>query len=285
MSATAPVGLYARDLAELPPDEMLQDFPAGLVAHPPRWAWRALLPHLGYGRCYLCRAPWWIASGHSVNWGFQGQFALCSRCWDGATIQQRIAAHAWITACWSAADRRATGWPLIEAAVRIDGNEGEHLVKILGEDMAREYAHLAGEGCRLILGEAGLAEVAARLPREPGTWQDRHVHQVVTRVRYQLDMRFDEVDVNHGQAATPIAGSDQLLVGPATVVTFSGAHERGLGALVFSPYAGWFLQPTTSDPDVLGPLVPRGGDVAPAPSVVADEVMVMLATGSTLWPV
>jgi hypothetical protein len=281
VSATAPVGLFARDLQELPPDEMLQDFPAGLVAHAPRWSWGALLPSFGYGRCYLCRSPWWIATGHSVRWNFHGQFALCLRCWDDATIQQRIQAHAWVTACWAAA--AWTGeWPLIEAAVRIDGHEAE----FLGEILTKERAELLAEGALLILGEAALTELAATLPREPGTWQDRHVHQVVTRLRYQLDLRFDEVDVDHAHAAMSIAGSDQLLTGPATVVTLSDTRERGLVALVFSPYGGWFFQPTTSDPDEFAPLVPRGGEVAPPPSVVSDEVMVMLATGdATLWPV
>jgi hypothetical protein len=282
VSATAPVGLYARDLQELPPDEMLQDFPAGLVAHPPQWAWRMLLPSVGYGRCYLCRAPWWIANPHSVNWGFQGQFALCSRCWENATIQQRVQAHAWVTACWTV-DEHAH-WPVIEAAVRIDGNEGELLVEILGEKVGREYADLAAEGCRLILGKGALTEVAARLPREPGTWQDRHVHQVVTRLRYQLDLTFDQVKVDHTNVTMGIAGSDQFLTGPATVITWDNCRDVGLRALVFSPYGGWFLRPLLSEGHEVMPLIPRGGDVAPPPSVITDEVIVMLAGGPSLWP-
>lgn len=273
------MGKYGRDLQHVPPNEMLQDFPAGLVAHPPRWAWGALLPSFGYGRCYLCRSPWWIATGHSVRYGFGGQFALCLRCWDGATIQQRIQAHAWITACWSF--DAWPDWPLIEAAVRLDGRE----IELLGPELSEQQAELAREGAYVVLNSERLYDLAATLPRDRGTWQDRHVHGVVTRLRHCLDLRFDQVDVDHAQAAAAIAGSDYILTGPASVITWDSCHDHGVAALFFSPYAGWLLQPTTSGPEEFAPLIPRGGDYAPPPSVVVDELMVMLATGNVLWPV
>lgn len=82
--------------------------------------WGLLLPHFGYSRCEKCRRPWWAAEARVVRYtSARGQFALCQRCWNRSTEEERIDAHHWVTFVFQDG-YHADEWSLIEAAVRKD---------------------------------------------------------------------------------------------------------------------------------------------------------------------
>lgn len=77
-----------------------------------RWS-RALAP--AYGVCRQCETPWRFVQPRIVNYGDgRGQFALCVKCWDESTVDERLHAHRVVTLMW---DDAPTVLPDVEAAV------------------------------------------------------------------------------------------------------------------------------------------------------------------------
>lgn len=82
------------------------------------FGWGLLLPHFGYSRCGKCRRPWWATQERCVRYiPARGQFALCRRCWDRSTVEERVEAHRWVTFVFQDG-HHADEWSLIEKAVR-----------------------------------------------------------------------------------------------------------------------------------------------------------------------
>lgn len=61
-----------------------------------RWS-QILAP--GYSYCRRCKTPWLFVEERTVWYTrSSGQFALCIKCWDEATAEQRVAAHMIVSA-------------------------------------------------------------------------------------------------------------------------------------------------------------------------------------------
>jgi hypothetical protein len=105
--------------------DMLDDLPG----------WRAgdVIPALGYSRCYGCHRPWWYVEKvdsaepvhHSVRISeSSAAFALCERCWQRSTTNQRLEAYEWLIWQWqkSSTDYHKV-WPAMEAEIRSAGDQ------------------------------------------------------------------------------------------------------------------------------------------------------------------
>jgi hypothetical protein len=78
-----------------------------------------LLPCLGSSHCVRCGCPWWAATWREVWWSeCRGQFALCTWCWARTSSEERVRAHARVTARYGPVGDDA--WLAIAAAVRRD---------------------------------------------------------------------------------------------------------------------------------------------------------------------
>ena len=98
----------------------------------PGWKAGDVVPGLGNGRCYGCHRPWWFVekvdskpSHHDVWFGeSEAAFALCERCWQRSTTDQRLEAYEWLAWQWQKSGTEYHEvWPVMEAEIRRAGDQ------------------------------------------------------------------------------------------------------------------------------------------------------------------
>lgn len=79
----------------------------------------------GYGACEKCKTTWNFVEPHSVDltWG-HGTFALCEKCWDESTEEERVHYHYQV---WIKYHSGIREWEPVEEAVREDRQFLGHL--------------------------------------------------------------------------------------------------------------------------------------------------------------